>query len=320
MQFEWTVFFGDAADAEARVYVLATPSGDPAGAADAAALQGLKITGRVEGPKCRYSHTLPARIPVRHRGVRTSDGKAELLRPELVGEAIVPDPNFWTPDLPFLYRAIVEVRRGDEIVATYEQDFGIRPLGVRGKRLVFDGKTWVPRAVRREVVVGDAPLELWRETATVMVVDDPDDELCREASECGVVVFARLTKRKPFRGELRRLRRFPAVAVIVFDPNIESEVLVSGHDRSNVVLAYDREYQATEVGSYWPFMFEAYVVDCGRFENQGSDTVARQVSDYLVPSLIQRNTGKRTLVEARAECDELQAELAGKCDPAGYIV
>jgi len=313
MQFEWTVFFGDAADAEARVYVLATPIGD---SSEAASLEGLKIAGRVEGPKCRYSHTLPARIPVRFRGVRTDGG-----RNELVGEAIVPDPNMWTPELPFLYRATVEVRLGDEVLASYEQDFGIRPLGVIGRRFVFCGKTWVPRAVRREAVVGEPQLGLWRETATVMVVDDPHDELCREASECGVILFARLTKRIPFREELRRLRRFSAVALIVLDPNIQNDAGVSGYDKSNVVLAYEREIEPAKASTnYWSFMLEAYVVDCGPIESQAIETVEKRVLENSVPSLVQRMTDKRTLIEARAACDALQADLAGKCDPAGYIV
>lgn len=301
MQFEWTVFFGDAADAEARVYVLATPIGADA---DASALDGLKFIGRVEGPKCRYSHTLPARIPVRFRGVRTTAGHSEL-----VGEAIVPDPNMWTPELPFLYRAIVEVRRGDEIVAAYEQDFGIRPLGVRGKRLVLDGKTWVPRAVRREVVVGDAPLELWRETATVMLVDDPDDELCREASEIGVVLFARIFKAGPnLPDTIRKLGRFPAVTAIV----VSSSIIVPEIDPTlarNALLVQELVAERGVIGySEWA---RAFSWSIGRLDCVGWE---------LGPALVQRGTGKRSLVEAREACDRLQADLAGKCDPAGYIV
>jgi hypothetical protein len=316
MTFEWTVFFGDAADAEARVYVLATPIGD---SADAASLEGLKITGRVEGPKCRYSHTLPARIPVRHRGVRTSDGDVALARPELVGEAIVPDPNFWTPELPFLYRATVEVRRGEEVVAKYEQDFGIRPLGVRGKRLVFDGKIWVPRAVQRKIVVGDAPLELWRETATVMVVDDPDDELCREASEVGVILFARVTKFDDVLERVRAWNRYPSVVLIIVDQHDLSHSVLSLPTSSsryrNILLADRDELREGARGESGPV--KARVIQRSR---DRMDLVVEEMNESDRPALIQGNTGKRLLSEARSVCDELQAEFAGKCDPAGYIV
>jgi hypothetical protein len=309
MQFEWTVFFGDAADAEARVYVLATPIGD---SADFAALEGLKITGRVEGPKCRYSHTLPARIPVRHRGARTSDGRAEL-----VGEAIVPDPNFWTPELPFLYRATVEVRRGEEVVATYEQDFGIRPLGVIGKRLVFCGKTWVPRGVRRSVVVGEAPLALWRETATVMVVDDPDEELCKEASEIGVVLFARFNKPKDLCKSVRSVARFASVGMIMADRwelcCVEDVADLRSVAR-NVIIAIE---DTTEPGLRIGCKSAQVQVILGY---PGTDRIASFLAHETSPSFVQRNTGKRTLIDARAACDALQADLAGKCDPAGYIV
>jgi hypothetical protein len=310
MQFEWTVFFGDAADAEARVYVLATPIGET----DAANLDGLKITGRVEGPKCRYSHTLPARIPVRFRGVRTSDGRGEL-----VGEAIVPDPNFWTSELPFLYCATVEVRLGEEVVATYEQDFGIRPLGVRGKRLVFDGKTWVPRAVRREVVVGDAPLELWREMATAMVVDDPDEELCREASECGVILFVSSSQVTGARNRIRSICRYPAVAMLIVPhftlAGIEHHVPDLRSCARNLLIA---DSDTLEEGVR--FGLQSANAAVLHRQRAGGEQIASLMAYDPRPILIQANTGKRSLIEAREACDKLQADLAGKCDPAGYIV
>lgn len=307
MQFEWTVFFGDAGDAEARVYILATPMSN----ADAAQLEGLTIAGRVDGPKCRYSHTLPARIPVRFRGVKTTHGRAEL-----IGEAIVPDPNMWTPELPFLYRATVEVRRGAEVLATYEQDFGIRPLGVIGRRLVYCGKTWVPRAVRRSVVVGEAPLEHWRETATVMVVDDPDEDLCREASEVGVLLFATLgVSSIPLRDRIRRLRRYAAVAMVIVEAFGPSEADFTPDDARNVVLAQAIDVEPG-VHMIWPEA-RCLVIDCGR---RGEENAATGVANEAIPCLVQRNTDLGTLMELRAACDRLQADLAGKCDPAGYIV
>lgn len=314
MQYEWTVFFGDAADAEARVYVLARPITEPADVATASALEGLKITGRVEGPKCRYSHTLPARIPVRHRGVRTNDGRNELGYAELVGEAIVPDPNFWTPELPFLYRATVEVRRGDEVVAKYEQDFGIRPLGVRGKRLVFDGKTWVPRAVRRDVVVGEAPLELWRETATVMVVDDPSDEICREASEIGVILFAKISVGVDAATTCRRLGRFAAVAMVLLQ---SSHGDVPTDVTRNIIPA-----QLLEKRSAIMNLRSSTRVAVFLHPADGSPGFfgELEIDDRFLPGIVQRNATPRGLIEARAACDTLQADLASEGDIAGYIV
>ncbi|MCE9604463.1 MAG: hypothetical protein K8U03_06100 [Planctomycetia bacterium] len=313
MQFEWTVFFGDAGDAEARVYVLAAPivAGDPSTVDQAELLAGLKITGRVEGPKCRYSHTLPARIPVQFRGMKTTDGKSLL-----VGEAIVPDPNMWTPELPFLYRATVEVRRGAEVIASYEQDFGIRPLGVIGRRLVYCGKTWVPRVVNRDIVKPVVPLEEWRDAATAMSVVEPDDALCREASEIGVVLIAGV-RQGPGRDALatvRRLSRYPAVVIALIESVLPLPPEFRLAARNTLLASWQpspppaEEADATDV-----FLATKY-----SFVRIGDlDTVWDSLRPVFAFSPLQN---AHSLEEARARCDELQADLAGKCHPAGYLV
>src|SRR6516225_4867325 len=123
------LFFGEANEAEARVYAR-LPSAVP--------LDGYQLTGRLIGPECCFAKTLPATIPFVDRGPGNG----------LLTEAIVPDPCFWTPELPFLYRAIVEVCFSRSVVRpviTAERDdrtgegmtprllidrlFGIRRLG-----------------------------------------------------------------------------------------------------------------------------------------------------------------------------------------------
>src|SRR5262245_12021659 len=121
------VFIGEATPAEARIYVrLAhTERSDQ------------QWAGFVHGPSCAYSRTLPAQIPLQKKAV---DSHVHF-------EAVIPDPCFWTPAMPFLYRVAVQSTNKGANESVAERTIGIRPLSVRGKRLLLEGKTWVLRGV-----------------------------------------------------------------------------------------------------------------------------------------------------------------------------
>ena len=98
------IFFGDANNAMARVYARLERAGLP----DAWAL-----TGRVVGPTCEYSRTLSATVPFMAR----PSVEMPYAAAPLIVEAIVPDPCFWSQELPFLYQAELELRCGDQLLA-----------------------------------------------------------------------------------------------------------------------------------------------------------------------------------------------------------
>ena len=79
----------EASDMEARLVVRARAEGDA-------------LRGHVTGPFCDRAQTLPATLPL--RAIEHGD--------QLLAEAVVPDPCFWTPELPFQYRVQIEI--GDE--------------------------------------------------------------------------------------------------------------------------------------------------------------------------------------------------------------
>ncbi len=138
------VFFGDANPAEARVYARTANE--------------KSITGQLTGPECEFAKTLPARIPF-----------SPLAGNRGISEAIIPDPCFWTPELPFLYRAQLDVG-GDRT----ERIIGIRRFGVRDRHLHFDGKRFVLRAVRTHQF--EIASKFARETWTALIVENPSDE------------------------------------------------------------------------------------------------------------------------------------------------
>ena len=114
------LFFGEAADALAHVYARLRGSDSQSQ---------LQLTGTLRGPSCRYAKTLQATFSLADRGPGNS----------LLAEAIVPEPCFWTPEMPQLYQGDIQLRRRGEILAHTSRIFGIRRLGAQRQKLLFDG-------------------------------------------------------------------------------------------------------------------------------------------------------------------------------------
>lgn len=98
----FTIEVGEVSDLEARVVVRY-------------ASDGIRLRGRLRGPYCKKAHTLPADYPLSQIGEH-----------DAAAEAIVTDPCAWSPELPHLYRVEVEAVRGDEVVAVYNGELGLR--------------------------------------------------------------------------------------------------------------------------------------------------------------------------------------------------
>lgn len=292
------VFFGDANNAEARVY---------ARLAAAELENGCTLTGRVVGPTCEFSRTLSATVPFTAKRSARIRGDAETL----LAEAIVPDPCFWSQELPFLYRAEIELRRGSELLEAAERAVGIRPLGARGRQLIWEGRPWVVRAADyRELP--ERPLPDWRAADLAMLIENPSDEMCREASGLGAVLIADLTAvLDDLVGTLRRLACWPAVAVALLD-NSQSLPTNVRDAAKNLLLAEHHGPGADSTLSPW-----ADLVFC---EGNVDDIVSR-TAGFSVPVVVQRPEGWcDMLADARRHCDRLQRDVAGHGDFAGYIV
>lgn len=291
------VFFGDANNAEARVYAQSGTEPLPAN---------CKLTGRVVGPTCEYSRTLSAAIPLIARRAAAEEAGW------LLAEAVMPDPCFWSQELPFLYRAEIELRRGDELLATEHRMFGIRPLGIRKGRLCWESRPWVLRAGDcRELP--EQELTAWRAADLAMLVQDPGDDLCRQASELGTVLIAEVSERSErIEKELRRLARWPAVAMALLDRGESFDRGMRSAAR-NLILA--ARFSEVEPGAA-PAWADLFV-----FEHGDADAIAAQSSAISLPVVAHRPAGWRDdLSETRRECDYLQRDLAGRGNFAGYIV
>ena len=293
------IFFGDANNAAARVYVRLAATGLPAE---------CRLTGHVVGPTCEYSRTLSAKVPF---AMKRNQGPNDEAKP-LLAEAIVPDPCFWSQELPFVYRAEVELRCGEELLAAADRPFGIRPLGARGRRLVWEGRPWLLRAAEAHELPESSPAE-WRAADLAMLVEEPGDDLCREASRVGAVLVADLTG-TPERldEELRRLCRWPAVALAILDT---AQQLGENHRAAARNLLLAQRLTADSDSSPRPW---ANLLVCGESH---VEAMSPHAVDVTLPIVVQRLCGWcDELDEARRQCDLLQRDLAGRCDFAGLIV
>ncbi len=281
------LFFGDTNPAETRVYARASGL-DPR--------ESWHLSGTLTGPYCQYAHTLPITVSLIDRG----PGDAPL------AQAVVPDPCCWTPELPFLYRARVELRRSGGIVASEERTLGIRPLGARGRRFYYEGKPWVLRGVYRSSA-DLAELSSFRAADAAAYIDDPSDKYCAAASEQGVLIVAKLSATAATRENIRRLARHAAIGLIVLDrivPDTEPREIAR-----NILIGH-HEAKASQLQV--PAGSSVVVID--------ADHIA-QIASSSVPVVAFRPAGEpSSIAEGRRRCDALQRDLAGGPEIAGYLV
>ncbi len=304
MQTDWLerveVFFGDANNAEARVYARLPADGVP---------PSVRLTGSVVGPVCAYAHTLSAAIQLTPK--RTSHEQTPGAAPAPLSEAIIPDPCFWSAELPFLYRVEVELRQGDILLGATQRMLGIRPLGAQGRRLMFEGRPWVIRGAER-TNLPQSELPAWRAADLAMMVDDPDEELCSEASRLGIVLAARLCgAAEPAEAAVRRLARWPCVALAMADAGNQMSKPARAFAR-NLLLAQQFGGDVKAVPAEW-----ADVVVCMHKEPQ---SLAQCAAGSSLPVVAWRPGRHDNLALARRACDQLQRELARCGDFAGYLV
>jgi hypothetical protein len=350
------LFFGEASDARCRVYArlaeesrtakAPSPCPLPKGedfeaASNDPLLAELQLAGTVSGPVCPYAQTLPASFALSDRGPGTA----------LLAEALVCDPCFWTPQLPYLYQVVVELRRGAQVIERAQRPFGIRRLGAQGRNLIFERKRWVLRGIAADELTvadsvenrlgeGDSPvlprdhpadgarrktgtvsaglgigfdLAEWREASVAMVVKCPDDALCREASQVGVLLVAEISGSiDDLAAQLHRLGRWPAVGIAVIDGMPEPQAALR-RAAPNILLAQRFGPGEPVLPAPW-----AHVALC---EVGDALELPAPVADGRGPTIVLRRACPQSNVsQARSLCDRLQRDMASIGDFAGYLV
>ena len=150
--------------------------------------------------------------------------------------------------MPHLYRAHVRLRNGTRVVAEAERDFGIRPLGAAGGNFDLTARAGCLRGVITDEVAVERTGLLARIEHDAASCADPDDSLCEAASRVGVLLVAELDSAR--RGEIRRLRRWPAVGIVVA-AGADGRIAAAGQLGHNLLLA--ERFAAGEAGASAPW-------------------------------------------------------------------
>jgi hypothetical protein len=290
--FEFDVFHGRLAPHLAHVYarVASLPGGGP-----------WTLSGRIRGPDCLVAKTLPVTAAF----VDAGPG------PTLLAKATLTDPCFWTSELPFVYRVTIELRRAGELITTHEQLFGMRFLGCRQSFFYWENRRWVLRGVFRESAI-DAPLSAWREFATAMLVSEPDDELCAEASRQGVVLVASAQSNVGIPGLIRRLSKWPAVTMVLIQSPLQSGDEVQNLSPNLLLGTASDEFSLVQLPRW------SQVV----FIDSRSAAAAKRAGEARPIALLayRKLSAPLPLEHARAACDDLQRDVVSIGDFAGYVV
>ena len=286
------VFYGDLTVNRAFVYArLPWPEDDA----------GLSLVGQVRGPRCLVAQTLPLTAPL----VDLGPG------PTLLARAVMPDPCFWSPDLPAIYDVTVNLLRGTEIVASTRREIGLRALGVRGRHFSLAGKRCVLRGVTTASTAADLPRQ-WHEAAAAYVTDRLDKSRLEEAGQFGALAAVLLTgKPEQIVASMRELALHPAAAMAVVDGELPADFKPT-QVAPNVIVAQALSGDCDLTVRPWA---QALWV-------QASDPrlVARLAGVDLPIIAVRPPTTPLLLVQARAACDELQRDLATIGQFAGYVV
>jgi hypothetical protein len=281
------VFFGEATPTQAHVYGRLPRANWPVDA---------KLHGTISGPSCLYAQTLPASF----RFVDRSLGDM------LLAEAILPDPCFWTPGLPYLYQVDIQLRQGTNVLAEVSRHFGIRPLGTRGKNLVYAGKRWV---LRGSAWWASPPTSLqeWHDAELAMIIAPPEENMAVETSKVGVFVVMVATQ----------YHHLPPTKPQWFSRNVSIGIVIDGY-RHDIVGP--NLLQAQSFGVEGPIEPEHWA-DIAWCEVDDPAIFAARAKDCQIPIVAFRTVDcvRFNPAEMRQKCDQLQADLAPYGDFAGYV-
>ncbi len=237
----------------------------------------------------------------------------------VLAEAIVPDPCFWTPELPFLYRAELNLQQDEQAASRHTQTIGIRRFGNRGRTFYFDAKRFVLRGVNLNF--DDEPTEsrlnYMRETWTAAVVAWPTPQLCELASRRGMMLIADFptsaTQSEQHAIEsLHSIAHWPAVLAAIVDTQTASLIKSLSAIRNLTIGQYVDCSQPSIVSEATQIIFA---------EVNNLKDFAACAATFDRPVVAVRSSGQPAKIEEqRAACDALQRDLASYGDFAGYIV
>ncbi len=292
--FQWIL--GEAVDGQARVYVQACSESNV-----------VEIRGRLRGPFSEFARTLPAEFVLQSA---PSQSNAVAL-----ASTMVPDPCFWTPELPMQYQLDLEIIDDQGRLSKTSRWVGLRRWSADGCHLRLERRRTVLRAVRDEQISVEQ-LPATRSACIALLVSQPSESLCAAACEQGVPLIADLTQSgKNLFSELAKLDWFPAVMMVLVEAKQLHQIRRSQSPPHQLLLAHQLGVGAK------PTAVEMSACDALAVVLTDNERPPDWLATCEKPVVaIRRGKTYADWTAARHGCDVLQAELAPQFDLAGYFV
>ena len=254
------------------------------------------LSGSIKGPRCTRARTLAATF-----GIEESEFNGNIP----IGK-LIPDPCYWTPQLPFLYDIALDVKFADGSQQSWTHSVGLRRWEVVKTDLFRERR----RVVLRGRCVDDLSstvLEQAVEAEVTLSVPPPSEEQLQAADELGVSLIVDLRK-ETVKSMPGRHSWHPSVAGLLLTEDPGRQFL----SPNGAMLCGFAAAGSSEPTGDW-----AQVVVAEFSKGELPDGLANLVKPVIA---IRRADRELDFTAARAACDQLQADLAPEFDLAGYFV
>lgn len=145
----------------------------------------FELRGRLVGPTCPYSSTIEVAYPLR---MLPLTGETSLLH----GRVVMPEPSWWDPTSPFLYRGRIELWQADRLLESTNIRYGLRSVRLKPEGLFWNGKKLTLRAADRRNLTADELPELRRQGINALILSPDADDLWLAAERLGFVIIGRV--------------------------------------------------------------------------------------------------------------------------------
>jgi hypothetical protein len=250
-----------------------------------------QITGVVRGPYSDFSKTLTADSLLKSAGT-----------PGTV-EALIVEPCYWTPSLPFWYDLRLTLKFSDGSTRDEVFPIGIKRFYCERRNFLFEGKRIVLRGLKIEAPTQEQ-LEAARKCETAFIVKHATEEICQQASRSGVPLLV-------------DLRGSDITVSSALDWYSAVLLLLVSADQVGTLSPRGVQYAVCLDAAG-----DAPIIQCDAYaiELRSGERPPRWAATCGRPVIAIRKDPEADIPTARAGCDRLQAELAPEFDLAGYFV
>ena len=263
---------------------------------------GWKIEGQLYGPHCSRSHTLPARYTLTDQGAGTT----------LLARAMLPDPCFWSAEIPALYEVTLQLSHNGQIQQQYQTLYGLPSLLIKNQQFQLNTEPWILRAAHVNKLARWSA-DACREQSLALVVDRLDESLLQEASQLGIWIIAILTgSEAKICDQLSKLVASPAVCMGVIQGTVKDPEQLQNSAPNMLLGQWVRQASDLPPAQWCQFVFCDF---------RTAADFSQSIKGCSLPIVAVRSVDETcSLEEALEACQLLESDAITAEPIAGYAI